>query len=75
MLGFTAIFAAVVLMRMRAELAEAKVEARLRRSGRRMNPWPFVIAAYAVDRRSRPPALVAVGLCDRCAGPRPRPTR
>ena len=32
MAGFTAIFAAVVLMRMRAELAEAKVEARLRRA-------------------------------------------
>ena len=32
MLGLTAIFAAVVLMRMRAELAEAKVEARLRRA-------------------------------------------
>jgi heme exporter protein C len=31
-LGFTAIFAAVVLMRMRAELAEAKVEARMRRA-------------------------------------------
>jgi heme exporter protein C len=32
MLGFTAIFAAVVLMRMRAELARQKQEARLRRS-------------------------------------------
>ena len=32
MVGFTAIFAAVVLMRMRAELARQKVEARLRRS-------------------------------------------
>jgi heme exporter protein C len=32
MLGFTAIFAAVALMRMRAELAEAKVEARMRRA-------------------------------------------
>ena len=31
-LGFTAIFAAVVLMRMRAELAKAKVEARMRRA-------------------------------------------
>jgi heme exporter protein C len=31
MLGFTAIFAAVTLMRMRAELAETKIEARLRR--------------------------------------------
>jgi heme exporter protein C len=31
MLGFSAIFAAVVLMRMRADLAEAKLEARLRR--------------------------------------------
>jgi heme exporter protein C len=30
--GFTFLFGAVVLMRMRAELAEAKVEARLRRS-------------------------------------------
>ena len=33
MLGFSALFAAVVLMRMRAELARTKVEARLRRSG------------------------------------------
>jgi len=32
MLGFTAIFAAVALMRMRAELARQKLEARLRRS-------------------------------------------
>ena len=32
LLGFTAIFAGVTLMRMRAELAEAKVEARLRRA-------------------------------------------
>ena len=33
MLGFSCLFGAVVLMRMRAELAETKVEARLRRSG------------------------------------------
>jgi heme exporter protein C len=32
MVGFSAIFAAVVLMRMRAELARQKLEARLRRS-------------------------------------------
>jgi len=32
MLGFTAIFAAVVLMRMRADLARTKLEARLRRA-------------------------------------------
>ena len=32
LLGFTAIFAAVALLRMRAELAEAKVEARMRRA-------------------------------------------
>ena len=31
MIGFTCLFGAAVLMRMRAELAEAKVEARLRR--------------------------------------------
>ena len=31
MIGFTSLFAAVVLMRIRAELAEAKVEARMRR--------------------------------------------
>ena len=30
-LGFTLIFAAVVLMRMRAQLAEIRIEARLRR--------------------------------------------
>ena len=34
MVGFTCLFGAAVLMRMRAELAEAKVEARLRRMGR-----------------------------------------
>jgi heme exporter protein C len=33
MAGFTCLFAAAVLMRMRAELAEAKVEARMRRLG------------------------------------------
>ena len=33
MIGFTSLFAAVVLMRIRAELAEAKVEARMRRMG------------------------------------------
>jgi len=32
MVGFTAIFAAAVLMRMRTELARQKMEARLRRS-------------------------------------------
>jgi heme exporter protein C len=32
LIGFTALFAAIVLMRMRAELAQAKVEARLRRA-------------------------------------------
>jgi heme exporter protein C len=31
MIGFTCLFAAAVLMRMRAELAETKVEARMRR--------------------------------------------
>jgi heme exporter protein C len=34
LIGFTALFGAVVLMRIRAELAETKVEARLRRMGR-----------------------------------------
>ena len=48
MVGFTCLFGAAVLMRMRAELAEAKVEARMRRMGACMNPWPFVIAAYGV---------------------------
>jgi heme exporter protein C len=33
MVGFTSLFGAAVLMRMRAELAQAKVEARLRRMG------------------------------------------
>jgi heme exporter protein C len=32
MLGFTALFGAAVLMRMRAELAEIKLEARMRRA-------------------------------------------
>jgi heme exporter protein C len=32
MIGFTAIFAAATLMRMRADLARTKFEARLRRS-------------------------------------------
>jgi heme exporter protein C len=31
MIGFTCLFASAMLMRMRAELAEAKVEARARR--------------------------------------------
>jgi heme exporter protein C len=31
LIGFTCLFAAAVLMRMRAELAETKVEARMRR--------------------------------------------
>ena len=31
MIGFTCLFGAAMLMRMRAELAEAKVEARMRR--------------------------------------------
>ncbi len=47
MSGFTLFFAGVVLMRMRALLATQKVEARMRRMAA-MNPWPFVIAAYAV---------------------------
>ena len=34
MIGFTCLFVAATLMRMRAELAEAKVEARMRRMGR-----------------------------------------
>jgi heme exporter protein C len=34
MVGFTCLFGAAVLMRMRAELAETKVEARLRRMSR-----------------------------------------
>ena len=33
MIGFTCLFAAAALMRIRAELAEAKVEARMRRMG------------------------------------------
>jgi heme exporter protein C len=33
MIGFTCLFGAATLMRMRAELAEAKVEARIRRMG------------------------------------------
>jgi cytochrome c biogenesis factor len=33
MVGFTCLFGAATLMRMRAELAEAKVEARMRRLG------------------------------------------
>jgi heme exporter protein C len=34
MMGFTCLFAAATLMRMRADLAKAKVEARMRRMGR-----------------------------------------
>jgi heme exporter protein C len=33
MIGFTCLFGSAVLMRIRAELAEAKVEARMRRMG------------------------------------------
>ena len=51
MIGFTCLFGAAALMRMRAELAEAKVEARHAPDGCAHEPWPFVIAAYA--RRDR----------------------
>jgi heme exporter protein C len=34
MIGFSCLFGAAVLMRMRAELADAKIEARMRRMGR-----------------------------------------
>jgi heme exporter protein C len=34
LIGFSCLFGAAVLMRMRAELAEAKVEARMRRMAR-----------------------------------------
>ncbi len=53
-IGFSCLFAAVVLMRMRALLAEAQAEARLRRRARGrlmaegLDPWPFVTAAYAL---------------------------
>jgi len=40
MLGFTALFAATTLMLMRKELAETKVEARLRRMGGGLGPGP-----------------------------------
>ena len=48
-LGFTLLFGAIVLMRMRAELARNKVEARMKRMAAQcqMNPWPFIIGAYA----------------------------
>ena len=47
MVGFTSLFAAAVLMRMRAELAETKGRGADAANGRGMNPWPFVRAAYA----------------------------
>ena len=49
MLGFTAIFAAVALMRMRAELARRRSK-RAAPERRRMNQWAFVIAAYGLVR-------------------------
>ena len=52
-LGFSLLFGAIVLMRMRAELARNKVEARHAADGGSMNPWPFVIAAYAHRASSR----------------------
>ena len=62
MIGFTCLFAAAVLMRMRAELAEAKVEARMRRMGS-MNPWPFVIRRLCSrDRADRRAAAMVVGI-------------
>jgi heme exporter protein C len=45
-------FGAVVLMRMRAMLATQKIEARMRRMAAH-EPWPFIIAAYAVTLRHR----------------------
>ena len=43
-LGFTLLlFAAIVMMRMRAILATAKASVAARADGARMNPWPFVI--------------------------------
>ena len=48
MLGFTAIFAAVVLMRMRAELARPEGRGAAAPERCRMNQWAFVFAAYAV---------------------------
>ena len=74
-LGFSLIFGAVVLMRMRADLAahQARGAAAPERPAR-MNHWPFVIAAYAltVARHARRWSRWAGG---RCARPRPPPTR
>ena len=73
MVGFTAIFAAVVLMRMRADLArtEARGAAAPERGG--MNQWPFVIAAYALT-AARDRGAGPAGRGGRCAGPRPPPS-
>ena len=57
MVGFTCLFAAAVLMRMRAELAEAKVEARMRRRAQRMNP--LALRDCRLRRRDRPDGRAA----------------
>ena len=73
--GLHLLFGAIVLMRMRAELARAKVEARMRRLAR-MSHWPFVIAAYAVtligDRSGCWPGLSFADAPGRSARP-PKP--
>ena len=71
LLGFTLLFAAIVLMRMRALLAQGKVEARLKRMARRMNHWPFIIAAYAIAIGGTVGAD-ACGASPRCAAPKAR---
>ena len=48
MIGFTALFAAVALMRMRADLARDQARSAAAPERGRMNQWPFVIAAYAL---------------------------
>ena len=42
------LFGAIVLMRMRAELARTEGRGAAEEDGGRMNPWPFVIGAYAL---------------------------
>ena len=52
-LGFSLLFGAIVLMRMRAELARQQGRGAAEADGGRMNPWPFILGAYALTAARR----------------------
>ena len=67
MVGFTALFAAVALMRMRAELAATEGRGAAAPERCRMNQWAFVIAAYGWSRLARPACWLVGALAMRRA--------